>query len=127
MKNEIKDAFVNARKTAGLDGSHKSLEKVHLNEIVSVAREIILDPKKAVEDHNSKMRCAANEVIKNLKAFFGRIDPNLDANAATITTLCEAGRHSNSHECLLSSPVLLLVLFNVALPCSLVIGSRTPV
>lgn len=53
-----------------------------------------------MKDHNSSMLRAANEVIKNLKALFGRIDPNLDANAATISTLFEGGRHSNSHECL---------------------------
>lgn len=100
MKTGIKEAWIAARKTARLDGSHKSLDKVPLDGIVNVAKEIILDPKKAMKDHGSTMNYAANEVIKNLKALFGRIDPNLDANTATIATLLETGGHSNSHECL---------------------------
>lgn len=100
MKTGIKEAFITARKTTGLDGSHKGLEKVHLDKIVSAAKDMILDPKKAMKDHQSNMCHAADEVIKNLKSLFGRIDPNLDANAATIATLFEAGGHANSHACL---------------------------
>lgn len=100
MKNGIKNAWMAARKEAGLDGS--SAKKVPLCEIMNSASSILLRKYGVCHPDDVVVRYAqaANLAQKNVEAFIQNVAPHVDARLVAEVMALEAGRAVNSHVCL---------------------------